>query len=172
MKRLSIFLLAAFTLCAAERPHIILIMVDDMGFSDIGCYGSEIDTPHIDALAAGGVRFSQFYNSGRCCPTRAMLMTGLHPHQVGIGHMTQAPNKSRGEGAPPAYQGYLNHNCATIGEALQSSGYATLMAGKWHLGYNAEDRWPLQRGFKKYYGCISGATRFFYPEAPRGMLSG
>jgi len=154
---------------AVERPHIILIMVDDMGFADLGYHGSEIDTPNIDALAHGGVRFSQFYNSGRCCPTRATLMTGLHPHQVGIGHMTQSPGSNRGAGKPPAYQGYLNRNCVTLAEVLKPAGYATLMAGKWHLGHNAEDRWPLQRGFEKYFGCIAGATRFFHPQHPRGM---
>ena len=84
------------------RPHVILIMVDDMGFSDLGYHGGEIDTPNLDALAHGGVRFSQFYNSGRCCPTRATLMTGLHPHQTGIGHMTQSPGSDRGKTAPPA----------------------------------------------------------------------
>ena len=171
MIRLFLFLLP-LSLLAAPRPNIILIMVDDMGFSDIGCYGGEIDTPNIDALAAGGVRFSHFYNSGRCCPTRATLMTGLHPHQVGIGHMTQPPRNERGKGNPPSYQGYLNRNCATIAEALSEAGYARLMAGKWHLGYNAKDRWPLQRGFEKYYGCIAGATRFFLPVEPRGMVSG
>ena len=103
---------------AAERPNVILIMVDDMGFSDLGYHGGEIDTPNLDALAKGGVRFSQFYNSGRCCPTRATLMTGLHPHEVGIGHMTQPPGSNRGEGRPPAYQGYLNRSCITIAEAL------------------------------------------------------
>jgi arylsulfatase len=154
---------------AAERPHVILIMVDDMGFSDLGYHGGEIDTPNLDGLARGGVRFSQFYNSGRCCPTRATLMTGLHPHQTGIGHMTQAPGRQYAEGTPPAYQGYLNRECATIAEVLKGSGYATLMSGKWHLGNNSPDRWPLQRGFDKYYGCISGATRFFYPEAPRDI---
>tara|TARA_R110002096_G_scaffold29509_4_gene88911 strand:+ start:763 stop:2856 length:2094 start_codon:yes stop_codon:yes gene_type:complete len=157
---------------AAERPHVILIMVDDMGFSDLGYHGSEIETPHLDRLAHGGVRFSQFYNSGRCCPTRATLMTGLHPHQTGIGWMTQPPGKERGKSEPPAYQGYINKQCVTIGEVLKESGYATLMAGKWHLGYNDQDRWPMQRGFEKFYGCISGATRFFHPEAPRGMTSG
>ncbi|MFT5126082.1 MAG: arylsulfatase A-like enzyme [Verrucomicrobiales bacterium] len=160
------------TLYAAERPNIILIMVDDMGFSDIGAYGSEIETPNIDALAHGGVRFSQFYNSGRCCPTRATLMTGLHPHQVGIGHMTQSPGSTRGGGGPPAYQGYLNRQCVTLGEVLHEAGYATLMSGKWHLGNNARDQWPLQRGFEKYFGCLPGATRFFHPEAPRGMTLG
>ena len=157
---------------AAERPNIILMMVDDMGFSDLGYHGSEIDTPNLDALARGGVRFSQFYNSGRCCPTRATLMTGLHPHQTGIGWMTQPPNSDRGQNEPPAYQGYLNRRCATLGEALRPVGYATLMAGKWHLGYNDQSRWPLQRGFDRFFGCISGATRFFHPEHPRGMTLG
>jgi len=157
---------------AAERPHIILILVDDMGFSDLGYHGGEIETPHLDALARGGVRFSQFYNSGRCCPTRATLLTGLHPHQTGIGWMTQPPGSDRGKGEPPAYQGYLNRRGITIGEVLRRQGYATLMAGKWHLGMNERDRWPLQRGFEKYYGCLSGATRFFHPDHPRGMTSG
>jgi len=156
----------------AERPNVILIMVDDMGFSDLGYHGGEIDTPNLDALAKGGVRFSQFYNSGRCCPTRATLMTGLHPHEVGIGHMTQPPGSNRGEGRPPAYQGYLNRSCVTIAEALEGHDYATLMAGKWHLGNNARDRWPLQRGFEKFYGCISGATRFFHPISPRDITFG
>lgn len=156
----------------ASRPNIILIMVDDMGFSDIGCYGGEIKTPHIDALASGGVKFSQFYNSGRCCPTRATLMTGLHPHQTGIGWMTNPPGSTRGDTKPPTYQGYLNRNCVTIAEVLKEADYATYLSGKWHLGYNARDRWPLQRGFQKYFGSLSGATRFFYPEQPRGMTLG
>ena len=106
---------------AADRPNVILIMVDDMGFSDIGCYGSEIATPNIDALAAGGIRFSQFYNSARCCPTRASLLTGLHPHQAGIGHMTV-------DFEMPAYRGFLNKNCVTIAEALGSVGdHSTVM---------------------------------------------
>ncbi|HAW29379.1 MAG TPA: arylsulfatase, partial [Planctomycetaceae bacterium] len=138
--------LATFTAQAADKPNIILIMVDDMGFSDIGCYGGEIETPNIDALAAGGVRFSQFYNSGRCCPTRATLMTGLHPQQTGIGWMTNPPGDTRGYSKPPAYQGYLNRKCVTLAEVLKPAGYATLMTGKWHLGFNAKDRWPLQRG--------------------------
>ncbi|MFP6857129.1 MAG: arylsulfatase [Roseibacillus sp.] len=164
-----LLILSWLPLHAAERPNIILIMVDDMGFSDIGCYGGEIETPNIDKLAKNGVRFSHFYNSGRCCPTRATLMTGLHPHQVGIGHMTQPPNNERGKNRPPAYQGYLNRNCVTIAEALKPAGYATLMAGKWHLGQNARDRWPMQRGFEKFFGCLSGATNFFNPQQPRGI---
>ena len=110
---------------AAERPNIILIMVDDMGFSDLGYQGGEIDTPHLDSLALGGVRFSQFYNSARCCPTRATLMTGLHPHQTGIGWMTEPPNSKRGQSEPPAYQGHLNESCVTIAEVLGDAGYAT-----------------------------------------------
>jgi arylsulfatase A-like enzyme len=166
-------LLAALSY-ADQKPNIILVMVDDMGFSDIGCYGGEIQTPNIDRLAFEGVRFSRFYNGSRCCPTRASLMTGLHSHLTGIGHMTNPPNSSQHDEGPdfPNYRGFLNHECVTLAEALKPAGYATLMAGKWHLGYNDESRWPLQRGFEKYYGCISGATRFFYPEDPRGMTFG
>jgi len=159
--------------CAAERPNIVLMMVDDMGFSDLGYQGGEIRTPNIDALARGGVRFSQFYNSARCCPTRATLMTGLHPHQTGIGYMTESPGGEGGDkSGPPAYQGYLNRHCVTIAEVLGKQGYATLMAGKWHLGSNRQDRWPLQRGFEEYFGCLAGATRYFAPEHPRGMTFG
>jgi arylsulfatase A-like enzyme len=154
------------------KPNIILIMLDDMGFSDIGCYGSEMDTPTIDALAQGGVRFSNFYNNSRCCPTRATLMTGLQPHQTGIGWMTNPPGSNRGDVKPPAYRGYLNRECVTIAEALAPAGYATLMAGKWHLGMGKKDRWPLQRGFEKFYGCLPGATKFFEPVHPRGITMG
>ena len=92
---------------AADRPNIVVVMVDDMGFSDIGCYGGEIETPHLDRLASNGLRFKQFYNTGRCCPTRASLMTGLHPHQAGIGHMTETPERPSPLVNEP-YQGYLN----------------------------------------------------------------
>lgn len=149
-------------------------MVDDMGYSDLGCYGGEINTPNIDRLAGNGVRFSRFYNGSRCCPTRASLMTGLHPHLTGIGHMTNRPGKNindKGEEFPN-YRGFLNRKCVTIAEALEPAGYATLMAGKWHLGYNERDRWPLQRGFEKFYGCIAGATRFFHPVGERDMTFG
>lgn len=157
---------------AQEKPNILLIMVDDMGFSDLGYHGGDAETPNLDALAHEGVRFSQFYNEGRCCPTRATLMTGLHPHQTGIGWMTQPPGSDRGRDQPPAYQGYINEQCVTIAEALKPAGYITLMSGKWHLGYNDQDRWPLQRGFDKYYGSISGATRFFFPHGDRGITFG
>jgi arylsulfatase A-like enzyme len=160
--------LSANELNGAERPNIIVIMVDDMGFSDIGCYGGEIHTPHIDGLARGGLQFTQFYNTGRCCPTRASLMTGLHPHQAGIGHMTETP-----AGPSPLlehpYQGYLNRHCVTVAEVLKEAGYHTLMTGKWHLGYHDKANWPLQRGFDKYFGIISGASHFMNPQPPRGL---
>ena len=120
MTAVSYSLLAnTFTIAAPRvaRPNIIVILVDDMGFSDIGCYGGEIETPNLDSLANNGLRFTQFYNSGRCCPTRASLMTGLHPHQVGIGHMTEPPNKSLGFEGP--YQGYLNKQCVTLAQVLK-----------------------------------------------------
>lgn len=145
-----------------NRPNIVLVMSDDMGYSDIGCYGGEIQTPTLDRLAAGGLRFSQFYNMARCCPTRASLLTGLHPHQAGMGHMTGAP-KNR----PEPWQGYLSTHAVTIGEVLRAAGYATYMCGKWHVGRMADrgqpDTWPLQRGFDRFYGTITGAGSFYDP---------
>ena len=149
---------------------MIVILVDDMGFSDIGCYGSEIETPNIDALAAGGLRFTQFYNQGRCCPTRASLMTGLQPHQAGIGHMTAPPGQPLGFEGP--YQGYLNQNCTTLAEVLRTSGYQTMMSGKWHLGMNRSECWPTRRGFEKFYGCLSGAINYFKPGGDRIITEG
>jgi arylsulfatase A-like enzyme len=153
---------------ALGPPHIIVMMVDDMGYSDIGCYGGEIQTPHIDALARGGLQFTQFYNTGRCCPTRASLLTGLHPHQAGIGHMTETPAGPSPMSDHP-YQGFLNEQCVTIAEVLKEAGYSTLMTGKWHLGYHDKSNWPLQRGFEKYFGIISGASHFMNPQPPRGL---
>jgi arylsulfatase A-like enzyme len=150
----------------SERPNIILIMADDMGFSDLGCYGSEISTPNIDALADEGIRFTQFYNAGRCCPTRASLLTGLYPHQTGVGHMTR-------DYGLPAYRGDLNNSCVTIAEVLKSEGYRTGISGKWHLTkhtgywdgseYTSKHNWPLQRGFEKFYGFIHGSSSYFDP---------
>ncbi len=153
-----------------SRPNIVIVLVDDMGFSDVGCYGGEIDTPNIDRLATGGLRFTQFYNAGRCCPTRASLMTGRHPHQVGIGHMTAPPKSPLGFEGP--YQGYLNDNCVTIAQVLKSAGYHTLMTGKWHLGADRKECWPLQRGFDRYYGGLSGAFNYFKPGGDRGITRG
>jgi len=137
------------------RPNIVLIMADDMGFSDIGCYGGEINTPNIDKLAANGLRFTQFYNTARCCPTRASLLTGLYSHQTGIGGMV----KDRGV---PGYRGFLNENCVTIAEALKKGNYHTMMTGKWHVG-SQRDHWPLNRGFDRYYGIPDGGGVYFYP---------
>jgi len=155
------------------KPNIIIIMTDDMGFSDIGCYGGEVETPNIDSLAENGLRFTQFYNTARCCPTRASLLTGLHPHQTGIGHMTNTPNnpKSNDRGKF-GYRGFLNRHCVTIAEVLKSAGYNTLMSGKWHVGYHGKEKFPLQRGFEKYYGIISGAANYFHPKPPRGLTLG
>ncbi|MCP3696882.1 MAG: sulfatase-like hydrolase/transferase, partial [Planctomycetaceae bacterium] len=154
----------------APRPNIVVILVDDMGFSDIGCYGGEIETPNIDRLAARGMRFTQFYNAGRCCPTRASLLTGRHPHQVGIGHMTEPPQQPLGFSGP--YQGHLNDQCVTVAEVLRGAGYHTLMAGKWHVGYHQKKDWPLQRGFDRYYGCLAGACNYFRPGGDRGITLG
>ena len=153
---------AAVLASAGGRPNILLIMADDVGFSDLGCYGSAIQTPNLDALAMGGVRFTQFYNTSRCCPTRASLLTGLYPHQAGIGHMTWTDRGLEG------YHATLNNHCATIAEVLRADGYRTYMAGKWHVtrfdGPEADpSQWPVQRGFEKFYGTIKGSGSFYDP---------
>lgn len=152
------------------KPNIVLIMADDMGFSDIGCFGSEIPTPNIDALAANGIRFTQFYNSARCSPTRASLLTGLNPHQAGMGRLAEE-RAGLTATAQPGYLGYLNTNCVTIAEALKTAGYSTYIAGKWHLGMRDESKWPLQRGFDKFYGILAGATSYLAPTFPRGLTA-
>lgn len=161
---IAILYSAAFAAPPA-KPNIIVILVDDMGFSDLGCFGSEISTPNLDALAADGLRFTQFYNTGRCCPTRASLLTGLYPHQAGMGFMT-------GDSGVDGYRGDLNRQCVTIPEVLRQAGYATYMVGKWHVtkftkaDTKPEDRfnWPLQRGFDHYFGFLAGAANYFHPE--------
>ena len=144
-------------------PNIVLIMGDDMGYSDIGCYGGEIRTPHLDELASNGLRFTQFYNTARCCPTRASLLTGLYPQQAGVGHMVN----DRGT---PAFRGDLSKNAVTIAEALKGAGYATYMSGKWHVTPYVIDNpdksnWPRQRGFDKFFGMISGAGSLYDPRS-------
>jgi arylsulfatase A-like enzyme len=165
--RLLIAALLAFAFAAGaaadDRPNIVIILADDMGFSDVGCYGSEIPTPHIDSLAARGVRFTQFYNCGRCCPTRASLLTGLYPHQAGIGYMEPTNKYNRPIAHLPQYQGVLHDRCVTIAEALGAAGYQTFMAGKWHVG-SEEDRRPLDRGFERFFGLYGGACNFFRPR--------
>ena len=143
-----------------DSPNIVVILADDMGFSDIGCYGGEIPTPNIDALAKNGVRFTQFYNTGRCCPTRASLLTGLYPHQAGVGHM----NDDRGL---PGYSGRLNDQCATMAEALKPAGYFTAMCGKWHLGQNLGCS-PWTRGFDRSLSAAAGG--FYFAKSPRARV--
>ncbi len=152
-----------------KKKNVILILADDMGFSDIGCYGSEIQTPNLDKLAASGVRFNQAYNTARCCPSRAALLTGLYPHQAGIGHMV-------GNYGVPAYQGYLRTDCVTVAEVMRDAGYHTWMSGKWHVGGNQAPNdpktWhpgapdqptPLDRGFDRFFGTLGGAGSYYRP---------
>ena len=146
----------------ATRPDIVVVMVDDMGFSDIGCYGGEVRTPNLDRLAANGLRFTQFYNTARCCPTRASLLTGLYPHQAGVGHMM-------GDAGSDGYRGDLSPHCVTIAEVLGQAGYGTYMSGKWHVSRHTRadgprDNWPRQRGFDRYFGTLTGAGSFYTPR--------
>ncbi len=139
-----------------KQPNIILILADDLGYSDLGCYGGEIDTPHIDALAAGGAKFTQVYNSARCCPSRASLMTGLYPTQAGIGDFTtDKPDLNRGKG----YLGRLREDCVTMAEVLQPAGYGCYYVGKWHLH---PDTGPIERGFDEFYGFTHGHSHDQY----------
>ena len=142
------------------KPNIIVILVDDMGFSDLSCYGSEIPTPNLDALAANGVRFTQFYNTARCCPTRAALLTGLYSHQTGVGHMME-------DKGVPGYRGHLNDSCVTIAEVLKPAGYFTAMSGKWHVGQHAGVA-PWTRGFDRSLNAAAGG--FYFPTHPRAEL--
>ncbi len=151
----------------SPRPDLIIIMADDMGWSDIGCYGGEIKTPHLDALAAEGVRLSQFYNTARCCPTRASLLTGLYAHQAGVGHMDY-------DGGSDGYRGELSRKTATIAEHLSGAGYHTYMSGKWHVTRNKgkgkqriepkkRTNWPIDRGFQHFFGTIHGGGSYYDP---------
>lgn len=155
-------LLGGRALAAHEpRPNMIVILVDDLGFSDVGCYGSEIPTPHLDALAANGLRFKQFYNNARCCPTRATLLTGLYPHQAGIGHMA-GPDQGL-----PGYLGHLSPRCVTAAQLLQPAGYFTAMVGKWHVG-NEPGSNPWERGFSRSLNAVAGG--FYFPDSPKAKL--
>lgn len=162
LKRLipiSALLCAGLPWAQAKKPNIILIMADDMGFSDIGAFGSEITTPNLDKLAVKGIRYTQFYNTSRCCPTRASLLTGLYSHEAGVGHMTDDESATKG----PGYLGHLNNNCVTLAEVLRTAGYATYMVGKWHVSHGPGDMpdWPVQRGFDRFFGGLSGPEQFF-----------
>jgi len=152
----------------APRPNVVVILADDLGYSDIGSYGGEIETPNLDRLAAQGLRFRYFYNTARCSPTRAALLTGVYPHEAGMGWLPF-------EWSPPGYRGVLGRDVATLAELLQPAGYASYLAGKWHLSNQLEPEgaaalerarrdWPLGRGFDGFYGTVAGAGNYFYPR--------
>lgn len=145
-----------------RRPNIVLILADDMGYSDIGCFGGEMETPAINRLAGRGLKFRNFHNGARCCPSRASLLTGLYPAQTGVGDML-------GDDHEPGYRGDLNGHCVTIAEALRPAGYRTYATGKWHVTRflppdGSQHNWPLQRGFDRYFGVINGADSYFEPN--------
>lgn len=162
-----------------RRPNIVLIMADDLGFSDVGCYGGEINTPNIDFLANNGVRFTNFYNTSRCCPSRASLLTGVYNHRAGIGEMTEDRHL-------PGYRGHITDSVVTIAEVLEQAGYHTGMSGKWHVSntvvektpelqlkwlahqrenplFSPIEQYPVNRGFEKYFGNIWGVVDYFDP---------
>src|SRR5215216_1520322 len=143
---------AGMALPRQRRPNILLIVADDLGYSDLGCYGGEIETPVLNALAADGLRFTQFYSTARCCPSRASILTGQYPHKVGVGHMVT-------DMGHPGYRGRLSENGATIAEVLKLSGYRTFMSGKWHVGTND----PTRHGFEQYFGTLISAATFWDP---------
>ncbi|MGB0599439.1 MAG: arylsulfatase [Rubripirellula sp.] len=141
-----------------ERPNLVVILADDLGYSDLGCYGGEIRTPHLDRLAHNGVRMTQMYNAARCCSTRASLLTGLYPHQAGVGAMTADNHK-------PGYRGFLTDRCVTVAERLKASGYQTLMSGKWHLrGKGNPLCTPTERGFDEFYGHFRAYASYYRPD--------
>ncbi len=167
----------------APRPNIVLIVADDLGYSDVGCYGSEIPTPHIDSLARAGIRFTQFYDCAVCVPTRASLLTGLYPHQSGralaaeagwldAGIATKSDDLPSHAGhfradsygrSAPGEPGGLDRDCVTIADVLREAGYRTLMSGKWHCGETSA-YWPVNRGFDRYFGLLGGAANYFNPQ--------
>ena len=143
------------------KPNIIVILADDMGFSDIGCFGGEIPTPNLDRLAAKGIRMNNFYNTGRCCPSRAALLTGIYPQEAGVGYMVEPVENN------PAYQGYLNRETVTFAEAMKQAGYFTAIAGKWHVGHK-EGQGPHERGFMRSLAAPVGG--FMYTGQPRAQI--
>jgi arylsulfatase len=144
-----------------ERPNVLLIVVDDMGYSDIGAFGGEIETPSIDALADAGIRMTNFYVGPTCSPTRSMLMSGNDNHVAGLGNMNEAltPNQV----GQPGYEGYLNDRVVSVATLLQRAGYHTYMAGKWHLGEKPEHD-PSKRGFEKSFTLLEGGASHFDDE--------
>ncbi|MCM8534179.1 MAG: arylsulfatase [Lentisphaeraceae bacterium] len=151
-------LLVSSSLLAVDRPNVVLILTDDMGYSDLGCYGSEIETPNLDSLATKGLKLTNFNNTGRCCPTRAALLTGKYSQLVGFGHMDTDRGKDR-----VAYRGHLLES--TVAEDFQKNGYATFMTGKWHLGSKNKEWWPTRKGFENFYGVPQGGGFYFTPKS-------
>jgi arylsulfatase A-like enzyme len=166
--RLFLLLSALIAPLHAEtaKPNIVVFLVDDMGWSDLGSYGSELKTPNLDALAKNGLRFTQFYNGARCCPTRASLLTGLYAHQAGVGHMTDERRDEKGN-VRPGYSGRLNNTCVTIPEVLGQAGYFTAMTGKWHVGQN-HGVTPEDRGFQRTLTAAAGG--FFFPGSRNAKI--
>ena len=155
MHRLFVTLLLSLPILShAKPPNILYILADDLGFSDLGCFGGEMDTPNLDNLGYNGLRLTQFYNTGRCCPSRAAILTGQYPHLVGLGHMTT------NDLGKPGYRGVVSKDAQTIAQALKAGGYRSFIAGKWHLG--TPD--PTQHGFEEFYGTLVSAKRFFDPD--------
>ncbi|MEC7627479.1 MAG: sulfatase-like hydrolase/transferase, partial [Verrucomicrobiota bacterium] len=152
--RIFAFFSPIFSICLSligqTRPNVIVVLVDDMGYSDLGSFGGEVRTPHLDRLAKDGLRFTQNYNSARCCPSRASLLTGLYSHQAGIANFTGGDRTAR---MGPAYLGKLNKQCMTLAEVLKPIGYQTYGVGKWHVGH---EELPTDRGFDEYYGYVRG----------------
>lgn len=164
---LSTFLVVFFTTLGFaqnkqnSKPNIIIILADDMGFSDIGCFGGEIPTPNLDKLASKGIRLNSFYNTGRCCPSRASLLTGVYPQEAGVGYMVEAVENN------PAYQGFLNRETITFAENMKDAGYFTAIAGKWHVGHQA-GQGPHERGFMRSLAAPVGG--FMYTGQPRAQI--
>ncbi len=150
---------------ATGRPNVVFLVLDDIGFSSLGCYGSEISTPAIDALAARGLQFTNFHATALCSPTRASLLTGRNHHAVGMAYLSHVDD------GYPGYRGHINHDSATLAEMLVEQGYNTLALGKWHLAPMDQttaagpyDQWPLGRGFERFYGFLEALTDHYYPE--------
>ncbi|NUR78160.1 MAG: arylsulfatase, partial [Thermoleophilia bacterium] len=141
------------------RPNVIVILADDLGYSDLGCFGGEIATPNIDRIGREGVRFTHFYNTARCSPSRASLLTGRHPHETGIGILTD-------DDRPHGYPGSLDPRFPTLAQRFSEAGYATALSGKWHLSSNVsepDDSWPTRRGFDEFFGIMPGAGDYYHP---------
>ncbi len=151
-------LTSASLVSAAEKPNILLIVADDLGYSDIGAFGGEIETPSLDALASEGIRLTDFHTAPTCSPTRSMLLSGTDSHRAGLGNMAELLQPE--QQGKPGYEGYLNTSVATLPEVLRDNGYNTYMVGKWHLG-RSEDRSPAARGFDKSFALIQGGASHF-----------